>query len=233
MQVKFLLLFLVASFCADGSFLFSKKAQIEGKQKAYLKQIYKAYKIPFKSKDPLEKWPGVKVNEEGYVVSLKFSFKKFEKPLHSAFFKFTELEKLKLHSCGITGEIPKSVADLKKLKVLDLSNNKLVGKIPFQIGDLSNLEKLSLYRNELTLLSGTIASLKKLKELYVFRNKLKKIPKRIKQLHSLERVSFDKNQIKHRLKVKRRIEKANPGAEVVSGDQGKAPFYLSLWWSLW
>ena len=233
MQVKFLLLFLVASFFAEGSFLFSKRAQLEGKQKAYLKQIYKAYKISFKEKDPLEKWPGVKVNEEGYVVSLKFSFKSFDKPLHPSFLKFTELEKLKLHSCGITGEVPKNISDLSKLKILDLSNNKLVGKVPFQIGSLSKLEKLSLYRNELTLLPGTIASLKNLKELYVFHNKLTKIPKRIKQLHSLEKVSFTQNQIKHRLKIKRRIKKANPNAEVVSGDQGEAPFYMSLWWSLW
>ena len=115
MQIKSLLFFFVGSLTLEASSLFSKREKLEANQKSFLKRIYKAYDLFFKSKEPIEKWPGVKVNEKGYVVSLK----QFNKPLQAEIFKLSELEKLQLHSCHLIGEIPKEISSLKKLKTLN------------------------------------------------------------------------------------------------------------------
>jgi len=53
-------------------------------------------------------------------------------------------------SLGISGEIPGSLLNLKKLTVLALLNNKMTGPIPSEIVGLSNLETLLLSRNDFT-----------------------------------------------------------------------------------
>jgi Leucine-rich repeat (LRR) protein len=56
---------------------------------------------------------------------------------------------LRLSSNGLAGEIPTELADLARLRVLDLRSNALEGAIPAEIGQLSSLEILDLAYNGL------------------------------------------------------------------------------------
>ena len=68
----------------------------------------------------------------------------------------------------LSGFIPRTLGNLSKLRVLDLSMNELSGGIPHELGKLSNLEVLDLRSNKL---SGEIPSemgnLRKLNTLYL------------------------------------------------------------------
>eukprot|EP00301_Raphidiophrys_heterophryoidea_P024110 c7721_g1_i1.p1 GENE.c7721_g1_i1~~c7721_g1_i1.p1 ORF type:complete len:848 (-),score=255.67 c7721_g1_i1:106-2589(-) len=57
---------------------------------------------------------------------------------------------LQLPSNGLTGMLPPTLALLKNLTVLDLSDNFLQGPIPAELGDLLQLQSLKLRRNQLT-----------------------------------------------------------------------------------
>ncbi|XP_022948347.1 putative leucine-rich repeat receptor-like protein kinase At2g19210 [Cucurbita moschata] len=57
---------------------------------------------------------------------------------------------LDLSSSGLTGEIPRDIADLKMLETLDLSNNNLSGSVPEFISQLPSLRVLNLEKNKLS-----------------------------------------------------------------------------------
>ncbi|KAL8468314.1 hypothetical protein ACS0TY_031523 [Phlomoides rotata] len=59
------------------------------------------------------------------------------------------MTKLMLRSCNISGRIPKFLADMPELKLLDLSFNRLEGEIP-KLDGLSQLEYMILTGNSLT-----------------------------------------------------------------------------------
>ncbi|KAK3006528.1 hypothetical protein RJ639_015901 [Escallonia herrerae] len=61
----------------------------------------------------------------------------------------TEMNKLMLRSCNISGKIPDYIADMMALNTLDLSFNKLEGEIP-NLGGLQDLKDLFLTGNILT-----------------------------------------------------------------------------------
>lgn len=50
----------------------------------------------------------------------------------------------------LTGSIPASLANLKRIERLFLQNNKLQGEIPSELGGVISLERLQLHSNELT-----------------------------------------------------------------------------------
>jgi Leucine-rich repeat (LRR) protein len=68
----------------------------------------------------------------------------------SGFAGFESLEILALGNCGLTGQIPNSLARCKKLEVLDLSWNRLSGIIPGWISDLDYLTYLDISNNSLS-----------------------------------------------------------------------------------
>ncbi|XP_038902515.1 putative leucine-rich repeat receptor-like protein kinase At2g19210 isoform X2 [Benincasa hispida] len=57
---------------------------------------------------------------------------------------------LDLSSSGLTGEIPREIANLKMLEILDLSNNNLSGPVPDFLTQLSSLRVLNIEKNKLT-----------------------------------------------------------------------------------
>ena len=74
-------------------------------------------------------------------------------------FKSYEIQFLRIHplfalldlsSNNLSGDIPKEVVTLDKLRILNLSRNHLVGPIPPNIGEMFNLESLDLSRNHLS-----------------------------------------------------------------------------------
>ena len=81
---------------------------------------------------PLDQWHGVETDDAGQVVELR------------------------LPNNGLTGSLPVELAQLSKLKVLDLSyNRQLSGPVPPELGGLDRLERLDLAGNQL---SGSISS---------------------------------------------------------------------------
>lgn len=80
---------------------------------------------------PLGEWYGVTDDEDGQVTELR------------------------LRSNNLRGPIPKELANLDNLRVLDLNTNSLTGTIPQELGDLTNLIDFNLGANNL---SGTIPS---------------------------------------------------------------------------
>ncbi|MCK5075130.1 MAG: hypothetical protein KAR38_02090, partial [Calditrichia bacterium] len=58
--------------------------------------------------------------------------------------------KIELYNNGLSGELPGSIGNLTKLRVLNLYNNEIAGQIPNGIGLLNSLKYLYLYQNQLT-----------------------------------------------------------------------------------
>jgi hypothetical protein len=56
---------------------------------------------------------------------------------------------LNFHAVGLAGTIPKEIAKLNVLRILDLSDNLLRGPLPQAFYNLANLEGLILYENKL------------------------------------------------------------------------------------
>lgn len=70
--------------------------------------------------------------------------------IESSVASLKNLTTLDLSNNNLTGRINKQFLDNKEnLTVLDLSRNQLSGNIPASIGNLTNLQKLYLYKNEL------------------------------------------------------------------------------------
>lgn len=76
---------------------------------------------------------------------------------------------LNLSNNELSGALPSQVGQLKKLKVLNLSDNNFTG-VPAEVGQLSELEILNLSNNQLTGLPNELGNLSNLKLLNVSGN---------------------------------------------------------------
>ena len=117
------------------------------------------------SNAPLDQWYGVDTDGSGRVIRLDLS-----------------------GNNGLLGEIPPSIGQLKKLEVLDLSDNLLIGILPKELGQLENLEVLNLSFN---LMEGAIpAELGQLENLRVLDLSVNlfagRIPTELENLRNLE-----------------------------------------------
>jgi len=105
------------------------------------------------------------------------------------------LRYLNLGVCGLTGEIPPSLAQCQGLVHLDLGSNGLSGCLPEFFGSMRSLRTIKLNRNKLT---GPIPEAlgecgdRKLKELRLFHNHLSgEVPvKALAQLQCLEQLTL-------------------------------------------
>ena len=101
----------------------------------------------------------------------------------------------------LTGEIPKELGSLSKLRRLEFSNNYLIGEIPAELGNLSDLETLQLGNSPTTGgLSGGIpkelGSLSKLEILNLKFNQLTgEIPAELGNLTNLEILALMANRL--------------------------------------
>ncbi|MCX6739794.1 MAG: leucine-rich repeat domain-containing protein [Candidatus Parcubacteria bacterium] len=84
-------------------------------------------------------------------------------------FKMTNLEELNISNNLLTGAIQSQIGQLKKLKILNASNNQMTG-VPAEIGQLSNLQVLDLSNNQLTGLPNELGNLKNLQTLNISGN---------------------------------------------------------------
>ena len=146
----------------------------------------------WKSDAPLGEWHGVKVDEDGRVVSLVLVANRLAGELPADIGRLTALESLNLAENDLEGEIISEVSGMESLEVLDLSGNSLDGPIPTELGQLGELRHLRLSNNEL---SGEIppelGELESLRSLDLCHNVLHgTIPAELGDLSELETLSL-------------------------------------------
>ena len=74
------------------------------------------------------------------------------------------VEQLRLAGQDLVGTLPAKLAELTRLKLLDLGENMLEGPVPLELGKMASLESLDLHQNNL---NGTVPeSLRDLKNLH-------------------------------------------------------------------
>lgn len=85
--------------------------------------------------------------------------------------------------------LPEDIAQLKKLKELDIQNSKLE-TLPNNIGDLKQLEELTLLFSDVGELPLSICALQNLRKLHLGGTKIKELPACLSNLKKLERFIF-------------------------------------------
>jgi internalin A len=98
-----------------------------------------------------------------------------------------------LSKLGLT-ELPQSIGQLSKLRVLYLHGNRLT-TLPESIGQLVQLILLHLENNEITVLPETIGNLHQLKQLYLDNNRLMALPESTSKLTQLYALELDNNEL--------------------------------------
>ena len=107
------------------------------------------YNSNWKTSAPLHEWVGVQTNAAGRVFWLS------------------------LVDNDLSGTIPASLGNLRKLEELDLQNNNLSGSIPASLGNLRKLEKLSLGSNNLSgMIPASLGNLTTLRGFWADNNNL-------------------------------------------------------------
>lgn len=98
---------------------------------------------------------------------------------------------------NLTGQIPKEIGDIEKLKRIDLSGNNLNGAIPASIGKLYRLDQLNLSQNQLSgPLPEELGSLGAIRFVGLSNNQIDgPIPSEIGQLVHLQRLDLSHNQL--------------------------------------
>ncbi len=125
------------------------------------------------SSKPVSSWNGIYCNPEGYVVQISLPGASLHGCLPEELGNLTELRRLNLDSNEITGNIPETFAQLKKMEVLSLCGNRLQGSIPSFLGSFTNLKELWLHDNYFTgSIPETFVNLKNLTDLRLVMNLL-------------------------------------------------------------
>ena len=146
---------------------------------------------------PLSQWYGVTTDAEGRVTGLALGDNGLTGSIPRQLANISSLERLDLSCNDLSGAIPKELGRLTSLKVLDLSLNELSGTVPKELGRLTSLKVLDLSLNEL---SGTIpkelGQLTGLQQLNLSFNDLSgATPKELGNLSSLQRLNLSFNDL--------------------------------------
>ena len=98
---------------------------------------------------PVAEWFGVTL-EHGHVTKIELPLNNLTGHLPKSLFQLKHLKVLNLLFNRIEGKIPATIGQASRLRVLDLTLNKFRGSIPKGIGNLSSLHTLKLGMNLLT-----------------------------------------------------------------------------------
>jgi hypothetical protein len=146
---------------------------------------------------PVAQWHGVEM-EGTKVLSINLANNNLVGKLPDIFVStgiLSDITYLNLSGNAITGTIPKTLANLKKLQYLDLSKNLLTGDIIPELATLTDLQTLWLSSNQFTSISAEIGKLAKLQNLLVNNNLLKTLPNELTNLLALRKLNIANNQL--------------------------------------
>lgn len=96
---------------------------------------------------------------------------------------------------GLTGDFPIGVTRLSKLNVLYINDNQLSGALPEEIGNLTEITNFRLQKNNFSgAIPETIGQLKKITTLYMNNNKLNVLPATMGDLKELKTLYINYNE---------------------------------------
>jgi Leucine-rich repeat (LRR) protein len=112
-----------------------------------------------------------------------------------------KLRDLELGDAQLSGEIPTQLAQLRDLNVLDMSKNGLTGTLPSTLGMLSKMVRLHLNDNDFRgSIPSHLGSLSLIQELYLDENLLTgTVPSSFGNLGKLRNFSLSDNQVSGRI----------------------------------
>ena len=147
--------------------------------------------------EPVDRWKGVRTDEEGRVVELNLHVNNLTGSIPAALGDLTDLERLELYENALSGPIPSEMGKLVNLQNLRLDRNRLSGKIPPELGNLTNLSDLDLERNTLTgEIPAEIGGLTTLDSLDFRRNNLTgAVPPEFGDLSNVRNIKLSNNQL--------------------------------------
>ena len=104
---------------------------------------------------------------------------------------------LNLMDNNLSGQLPESICELEKLRVLDFAFNRIEGSIPHTLSRMTDLIEIRLGKNNLTgKIPESIVNLNQLKVLDFFDNELSgTLPANIDRLEKIEVISISKNNL--------------------------------------
>lgn len=149
------------------------------------------------SDTPVKKWYGITADNDGRVIEISFELNNLSGSISPEICKLKKLEKININMAnlnesaipenigdltelthlvikqsGLTGKIPVSIKNLKKLQVINLDGNLLTGELLAEMGELIDLVEISFSRNDF---SGSVPdswkNLSNLKRVYFNFNK--------------------------------------------------------------
>jgi Leucine-rich repeat (LRR) protein len=109
----------------------------------------------------------------------------------ASFQNLKKLYDLNLAGNNLSGEIPSGLGSLSELQIINLGVNALSGPIPDSLGNLIKLNNLNLWSNKLTgFIPATFGNLINLQKLYLHGNQLIGAPSSLSKLKITEMVLF-------------------------------------------
>lgn len=175
------------------------KAEISKKEKEALLELYDStngnhWIKKWDLNTDVSSWYGVSV-VNNKVVGLQLFHNNLMGVLPEQIGDLKHLTTLNLAFNFITGELPKTLVLLTKLKVLKLEMNRIKGEIFTNIGEMSSLEEISAFNNFLSgSIPESIGAIENLKILNLSSNSLKGvIPRSLGYLTKLETLGLFEN----------------------------------------
>jgi Leucine-rich repeat (LRR) protein len=130
-----------------------------------------------------------KTNEKGHVIVLYISLFDVSIPIPEQIRRLKHLEELHILFAWMKN-LPDWIGSLSHLRNLSITDTDSIEIIPASIANLKDLRVLDLSGNNLSEIPESIGNLTNLKQLNLSRNKFKEVPKFIKKLKNLEIIKF-------------------------------------------
>ncbi len=122
-------------------------------------------------------WPGIELDNDGYVVKIILSSNNLTGPLPPEIGNFSRLGEMQLDNNNLSGNIPPEIGNLSEIEICFLDDNNFQDTIPAELGNLPKLNTLYLDNNQLTgAVPISFINLNNLFKFDIFNNMIDSIP---------------------------------------------------------